>query len=34
VRCIPEKAGRSTIGEKQIVVRFPPHHFGNQHDGI
>jgi hypothetical protein len=30
----PKKAARSTIVEKQIVVRFPPHHIGNQHDGI
>jgi hypothetical protein len=29
-----EKAAGSTIVKKQIVVRFPPHHFGNQHDGI
>ena len=30
----PKKAGRSTIVERQIVVRFPPHHTGNQHDSI
>jgi hypothetical protein len=29
-----KKAGRSTIVERQIVVRFPPHHTGNQHDSI
>jgi hypothetical protein len=26
----PKKIWRSTIAEMQMVVRFPPHHFGNQ----
>jgi len=30
----PKRVGRSTIVERQIVVRFPPHHTGNQHDSI
>jgi hypothetical protein len=30
----PKKGAGGTIVEKQIVVRFPPHHIGNQNDGL